>query len=248
MNIFLGDIHGEFVKINRYIKKYDITDADIYQVGDFGVGFKSFEKELRQLKPLNEVLKNRNITLYAIRGNHDYPEYFRTDPFQFSNIKLLPDYTVVESNGQKILLIGGAISVDRGGRYTTRQKIKDYEIHGNESWWYDEVFVLDEEKLKTFTDIDVVVTHTCPSYCEPFMKGGVGGFVEDLIRKYGDLELRGELMDERILLDKVFEILSEKNDIKFHYYGHFHNTSVTVNNGIKHRLLDIDEFYMEPYY
>jgi predicted phosphodiesterase len=247
MNIFLGDIHGEFVKVQRYIKRYDITDADIYQVGDLGVGF-HFLKEQRQLKILNEALVKRNIFFYAIRGNHDDPAYFLNDPFQLSNIKLLPDYTVMETNGQKILLIGGAISVDRGGRYTTRQKIKDYKTYGNESWWHDEVFVLDEEKLKTFTNIDVVVTHTSPSYCEPFMKGGVGGFVEDLIRKYGDLELRGELMDERILLDKAFEILSEKNDIKFAYYGHFHNTSVTENNGIKHRLLDIDEFYTEPYY
>ena len=248
MNIFLGDIHGEFVKIQRYIKKYDITDANIMQVGDFGVGFGRFIKEFRQLKPLNEVLIKRNITLYALRGNHDYPEYFRSDPFQFSNIKLLPDYTSKVIGGENILFIGGAISVDRGHRKTNRQKIKNYEIHGNESWWYDEVFVLDEEKLKTFTNIDTVVTHTSPSYCDPFMKGGVGGFVEDLIRKYGDLELRGELMEERIKLDRVFEILSEKNDIKRAYYGHFHNTSVTENNGVIHRLLDIDEFYTEPYY
>ena len=37
--LYLGDIHGSFNLIHQYVKKYDIKDAHIIQVGDFGVGF-----------------------------------------------------------------------------------------------------------------------------------------------------------------------------------------------------------------
>ena len=36
--LYLGDIHGNFNLINQYLKRFDIKDAYIIQVGDFGVG------------------------------------------------------------------------------------------------------------------------------------------------------------------------------------------------------------------
>jgi hypothetical protein len=37
--MYLGDLHGNFNLINQYLKRFDIKDAYIIQVGDFGVGF-----------------------------------------------------------------------------------------------------------------------------------------------------------------------------------------------------------------
>ena len=56
---YLGDIHGNFNVINQFIKLYNIENAHIIQVGDFGVGFKSIEKETatRTIIKLKKSLK-----------------------------------------------------------------------------------------------------------------------------------------------------------------------------------------------
>ena len=150
MIFYLGDIHGNFNLINQYIKMYGIKDAHIIQVGDFGVGFNTFEKEKRLLQMTHDVLVKNNIMVCAIRGNHDYKPYFDNDPFQFTNIKLVKDYTVLNLEGKNILCIGGAVSVDREWRYTKAQKLGTYTTPtmGHESWWPDEIIELDIDKLK----------------------------------------------------------------------------------------------------
>ena len=59
LKVILGDIHGEYLTINRWFKKTKLTDVDIFQVGDFGFGFyhndpKKKKKEYKELKNLNE--------------------------------------------------------------------------------------------------------------------------------------------------------------------------------------------------
>jgi len=134
--LFLGDIHGNFNLVNQYLKRLDIKDAYIIQVGDFGVGFTTLAKEKRTLEFTHTELVKRNVILYAIRGNHDYKPYFDNDPFVFTNIHLVPDYTVLNLVDKNILCIGGAISVDREFRYTRKQKLGIFENHtlGVESW------------------------------------------------------------------------------------------------------------------
>lgn len=245
--IYLGDIHGNFPVINRHIKNFDIKDCVIIQVGDFGVGFSSLEKERRSLEMTNSQLEKRNIILYAIRGNHDYKPYFDNDPFGFSNIKLIPDYTVLNINDKNILCVGGAVSVDRTWRYNFHQRngIFDREDEG-QTWWPDEVFTLDIDKLSNLKDIDIVVTHTSPSYCPIDNTYGFGPFVNDIIKNSGDTELPGDLMFERMEMNNLFLILKENgNEVKNHYYGHFHRSDDITMNGTKHRLLNIDEFYEE---
>ena len=60
MRIFyLGDIHGNFSVIHQYVKMYDIKDAHIIQVGDFGVGFATFEKEKRMLEMIRTGIASK---------------------------------------------------------------------------------------------------------------------------------------------------------------------------------------------
>ena len=47
--LYLGDTHGNFNLINQYLKRFDIKNAYIIQVGDFGVGFNGLLKEKRTL-------------------------------------------------------------------------------------------------------------------------------------------------------------------------------------------------------
>lgn len=244
--MFLGDLHGHFSIIHQYVKTYKIENAHIIQVGDFGVGFKTVEKEKRMLKDTNDLLEKNNIHVWAIRGNHDYKPHFDNDPFGFSNIHLVPDYTVLDLCGKKILCIGGAVSVDRTWRYTFKQKMGIYEntILGNETWWPDEVFVLDRDKLGEMRDINIVVTHTAPHYCEPDNTFGFGPFVESIVRESGDKELKTDLLVERQQVTDAFSILKLNNQIDLNLYGHFHKSHVEKFEGTEHRLLNVNELWM----
>ena len=233
---FLGDIHGNFNIIKQYIKTYDIENADIIQVGDFGLGFKTFEKDKNNLTLLNDFIKKHNISLYAIRGNHDHKLYFDEDPFGLSNIKLLKDYSVLNLNNHNILCVGGAVSIDRVYRIINDKKAND----GIKSWWPDESFSFDKSKTDKLSNIDVIVTHTTPEYCPPDNSNGFGHLVNSMA--VNDEYLKTDLLTERKLVSDLFENLSN-NNIKYHYYGHFHNSRVLERNGIIHRMLDINELW-----
>jgi len=191
-------------------------------------------------------LVNNNVHVWAIRGNHDYKPYFDNDPFGFTNIHLVADYTVLNLADKKILCIGGAVSVDREFRYTKKQKQGIYENNiGIESWWPDEIFVLDIDKLKELRDINIMVTHTCPDYCPPDNTFGLGYFVEGIIKETGDNQLRTDLNFERNQVTQAFNIVKMNNDIEFAYYGHFHKSDNINILGTKHRLLKVNELWEE---
>lgn len=252
--LYLGDIHGNFNLINQYVKQYGLKDCIIIQVGDFGVGFAPLEKERRTLGYVNPILEKNNIMLYAIRGNHDFKPYFDNDPFGFSNIKLLPDYTVLNleldvlglTETRNILFIGGAVSVDRKMRMTQKQRMGDHEVRQGQSWWEDEKFVLENDKLVGLRDIDIVVTHTAPDYCPIDNSTGFGFFVENMIKDTRDTELKTDLIFERKQLTDAFHTLRlNDNNITHHYYGHFHRSDTINMYGVKHRLLGIGELWEE---
>jgi len=244
--LYLGDIHGNFSLIHQYVKNYDIKDAHIIQVGDFGVGFALLDKERRALGMFHDLFVKNNVIVWAIRGNHDFKPYFDNDPFGFSNIRLVPDYTVLELEGKKILCVGGAVSVDREWRYTGAQRRKDFAVKPGQSWWRDEVFVLEKEKVVDLKGINIVVTHTCPSYCPPDNTFGFGSFVEGIIRDTGDVGLKTDLNVERQAMNDLFHYLKiNGNNIDNHYYGHFHKSEVQNYDGIVHRMLGVGELWEE---
>ena len=237
--LFLGDIHGNFNYVKWYIKTHKIKDCIIYQVGDFGIGFTNEHNDMNTLGELNKFLKEYNIQMYAIRGNHDNPKFFDGHlANHFDNLHLLADYTVIDIEGTKILGVGGAVSVDRRPRMREQLEYarvnREVELH-----WHDEVFVLDEEKLRTFENIDIVVTHTAPDFCEPNNKMGFGYLVGQFAKD--DPKLYEDLREERDLLTKMYDILKEKNNPDYWYYGHFHRDWAGKFDETNYRLLDINE-------
>lgn len=226
MILMLGDIHANFAYVQYEIKVKKISNCTIIQVGDFGIGITNRNNCDKILKDLNHFLNLYDIVMYVIRGNHDDPFYFKGNHI-FSNLKLLPDYTQLQIDGHNILFVGGAVSVDRK----------------TSLYWIDEVFILDEEKLKNIKGIDVVVTHTAPEWCFPDNRGGfndfVLGFAED------DDNLLNDLKEERKAVTKMFKILKENgNNIRKHFYGHFHRSEITLNEYTEHILLGVGEFQM----
>lgn len=244
MILVLGDIHGNFNYLKNQIHTKQITDCKIIQVGDFGIGFTNRDNDELTLKNLNDFLKDNRVTLYAIRGNHDDPTFFNGD-YDYSNLKLIPDYTTLNLEDNNFLFVGGAISVDRTQRIKENNSNSKYGSK-KRCYWEKEGITYKPEIVKSLTNIDIVVTHTAPDWCEPNNKLGFGGFVEDWA-KY-DNTLISDLIHERNQMTNIFIDLYENNKIKKHFYGHFHKSNLNNFDGVDHHLLDINEFYhLYPY-
>jgi len=219
----LGDIHGDFNKVAymAYDNSNLTVPRNIIQVGDFGAGFsKSFYEDMAYL---NNVLKKHNTFLYVIRGNHDDPSYFNGD-LKLSNLQLLPDYSVINIEDKNILCVGGAISIDRKSRVV------------NKSWWVDEVFNLNPEKYSNLRDIDIVITHTAPSFCYPVD-------FNQLVYNYAyyDKKLLRDLQFERNQLNQLYLNLIERNNIEYWFYGHFHTSNAEKIDQTWFHLLSINQ-------
>lgn len=227
--ILLGDIHGQFSRVSYDLKRLNIENAYVIQCGDFGVGFHKTNYYKTELGKLDEVLKAKNIHLYACRGNHDSPDYFKqtNNPFDLNNITLLQDYSELELLGKSILLVGGAVSVDR------RFRIPD------KSWWSDEEFILKLEHEFPYKDrqYDIVVTHTRPAVC-----GAFKGF--DNIKYWcdQDYDLKNDLIEEGQKLNYLYE----NTKPGLWVYGHFHESTITQYEKTEFRCLNIDEYWSVP--
>lgn len=237
MIIMLGDIHGRFYDIECLIQSYQISDCTMIQVGDFGAA--DIPSRVRRISEFDFFLKERNITMYAIRGNHDDPEFFNGN-WMLDNLKLLPDYTVLNLEGQNFLFIGGATSIDRKNSLKLMQEDASYGVN-NPRYWFNEKVNYDKEKLQSIKDIDIIVTHTSPDYCHPINKLGFGQLVEHFAQN--DPTLIEELKEERIIMTQIFNDLKAKNNIKKHFYGHFHRSFIESLD-MEHILLGINELKM----
>lgn len=225
LNVFCGDIHGEWLNLYRKAKSYQLTNCNLIICGDIGIGFEEPRKLYRTLKYYNNLFRQKSIFVYAIRGNHDDPSYF-TNNTKYSNIHLVQDYTVLETpdNIEKILCIGGATSIDR----CQRKLLKTY--------WSDEIIVRNEEILKTLTDITIVATHSSPTFVEPFIKNNLSYWAEQ------DKNILTDVNIERGTLDNIYyDLMDNKNPITKWYYGHYHYSSKQQVFDIRFKMLDILE-------
>jgi predicted phosphodiesterase len=237
--IFVGDIHGDFKFLLKYIKEYELENSLFYVCGDFGVGFGTEHEEYKKLKYYNNSFKSKNNKLVAIRGNHDDPKYFREN-FKVSNIECLPDYTVIEANDLNILGIGGAISVDRLPNPDVRDLVTKKSWKGRKDgkdYWFDEIVNIDENKLNSLKNIDVVVTHDATDFCYPENYTGLNKWVNS------DPNIMVDCIENRKNLTYIYDKLRINNNIKYWFYGHFHQYNFSEINGTRFILLDIDMCY-----
>lgn len=210
---FTGDIHGEF-KMFMYtvLKRYEFKDCHIIVCGDIGLGFYKLNYYIDMFNKMNKAFKRANIDVYFVRGNHDDPSYFNDTPKElkyFSRVHIVQDYTVLHINNHHILCVGGAVSTDK------YQRTKDVD------WWEFED-ILPYEKLD-YKNIDVVVTHAAPLFCNPSYK--------ELPRL--DFNLNEQAFNSRNRLAKMYFDLIENNKLQFWFYGHYHESySCELSNNI----------------
>ncbi len=229
--LFVGDIHGSYSVLQRLTEI--VEDTVIFQVGDFGAGFlhpNSFAVEMNHLAQC--AARGGNV-IVAIRGNHDEPCYF--DDRHYSNrVRLLRDNQIVEVAGHKLFVAGGAVSVDRTNREVGK------------SWWRNEQCRVDFAAVEQLRGITGVVTHTCP-YSFPCIEFGGKSSLVDYYAGV-DSDLRKDLLDEQLLLQKLYDQITKNNKLQFWVHGHFHEAGIkggysssVDNKGIDRRLLSINE-------
>lgn len=138
MRRFVGDVHGHF---DPYRKIIEIGPPSI-QVGDMGVGFRSWPHGEPQGNPPHERMVKGGHRF--IRGNHDNPHVCKR------HSQYISDGTI--ENG--VMFVGGALSID-----------KAYRVEGY-SWWPTEE--LSTSDLYDIVDRyiaarpRIMVTHDCP--------------------------------------------------------------------------------------
>jgi len=213
MNIyFIGDTHGE-IDIGK-VQNMDFEENSIIiQLGDFGCMWSGNQGDVNCYYKWIDKLKDKNIKLFIIPGNHenynlimDLPIikmndnikgefwYKEIDGFRFHFIK----YPEMFINNKRFLCIRGAESIDKHHRKE------------NISWWKQELLSKEEENtilniIESNPNFDYVVSHTCPKFLiENYLPENVG-FVKlsDPVSKF---------------LDNILD------NIEFNtwFFGHFH--------------------------
>lgn len=247
--VVCGDIHGDFNKlIYKMCVQYQMKDTLLVVAGDCGFGFDQkgyYENIVRQnSKRMNEA----NNWIVFVRGNHDNPAYFDGVTFKHKRMIAVPDYSVINACGHHMLCVGGAISIDRSFRIKewNRRKFifsKSYnqdDLLARNLYWPDEQPVLDKTQLSLINQsykIDLIVTHTAPSFCELIVKNNLDYWVNV------DDSLLIDMKKEREVMTQLYEYLVENgHPITNWCYGHFHQSWHSSINEIMFSMLDIMEF------
>lgn len=251
-----GDIHGEWGEFFYHITsnlrqkskeisntndiplkpwdfddKNDLTphsfkDSIIIVLGDCGIGFESPNFYKLLFEKQNKILAEYNTHVLLIRGNHDNPIYFNNELINYSNIKTLPDYSVLLTKFGDMLCVGGGVSVDRMWRKQQEARINKYKKpnskHRKELYWKDEMPFFDEMYLNGLKDKDInittVLSHTAPSVAEPKTKDGIVNWL------MYDKELSKDIDIERQTMDDILNTLQNNgHDLSIWCYGHFHD-------------------------
>lgn len=258
----IGDIHGNFNAIRGFIKQYDICNSLLIFCGDCGFGFESDAHYTQTIFPkLTKLLSKKNDYCVFIAGNHDDHSIFNSFKFNYKRIKVVPDYTVINTYfdeekyviNHSILCVGGATSIDRTIRIASNNRnvvayqryhncsMEEAEKYTPKCYWENERPIYDEEQMKLLdkekTPIDIVCTHTAPSFCKPYTKNGL----EEWLRF--DSKLEKDLDNERQVMDNIFNYLKDnKFPLSKWCYGHFHFHNVDYINDVKFSLLDMDRY------
>lgn len=212
MIYFTGDVHR---KVNELLRKLDYkqiphtSDQIVILLGDVGVNYVGDVSDCVE----KQKLQNSRRTYFCIHGNHEMrPESIETYEEQewnggtvyveedYPNLIFAKDGEVYDLQGTKILVLGGAYSVD-----------KYYRQMMGYRWFSDEQISKKRRAeilsyVKQLKEVDVVASHTCPGQWQPT-----------------DLFLNG--LDQSTVDKSMEEWLSEvERNLTYKYwlFAHFH--------------------------
>lgn len=108
-------------------------------------------------------------------------------------------------------------------------------------YWQSESPTYNKEALMSILSeqkVDIVITHTSPSFCELLSKEGISKWT------CNDKTLISDIQQEREVMNRLYETLKEHQQHVTHWcYGHFHQSWHSSIDGTLFKMLDIMEFY-----
>lgn len=207
-----GDKHADFREVFYFCYANETTLDDILIVlGDAGINYYANDKD-KALK--NSLKEHCPITFFCIHGNHEErPENiktYKTKKFHngivyyeedYPNVLFAKDGEIYNFNNHKVLVIGGAYSVDKYFRLS-----RGYN-------WYESEQPDDKTKNKVRkllkdldNKVDIILSHTCPYKYLPkemFLEGVDQSTVDNSTEYF---------------LDEI----EESTDYNLWYCGHYH--------------------------
>lgn len=229
-------IHNQGIRINAAdmmpknipsdftIKAKDLSlysDAIFISAGNNQIGFNSDSYYEKVFDKMNEILAKNNTTLLFIRGNNDDPSLFREEKINLSNVKTIPDYSVIKTKYGNILCVGGGLSVDRVWRKKQQDRLSSISSNKKKTlYWKDEMPIFDGDKMNELSEsgikISGVVSHVAPTFAFP----DIADSLDDWCSK--DADLAHDIENERLVMDKIYDSLrSMRNRPSFWFYGHY---------------------------
>ena len=199
----VGDVHGDWARINSFINKKNPEAVII--AGDVAYFWKH--------EPLTNKgkIKTNGTKVYWIPGNHENMDIVKSAKYPpggiyevDENVFMCAFGSTLTIDGKTFLFCGGADTID-----------KDWRIEGK-SWWRNETIQNNEFYALPDPDdvkIDIVVSHTKPNL---FHLKGIDDYK---IAKYNDPSCKA--------LDQVFQMYHPK----MWFFGHFHLADKNVYQG-----------------
>lgn len=180
-----GDKHGDFEEVDLFCRQWQTRRSDLLIVlGDAGINYFQDARALAMKQHLAQL----PITLFCVHGNHEarperVPGYVLREDFggqvyvdpRFPNQIFPVDGAIYTLGGHRVLVIGGAYSVD-----------KFYRLRNRWTWFEDEQ---PSAAIKARTEaalaaegwrVDAVLSHTCPFSRIPHDKLPPLGFNEEV--------------------------------------------------------------------
>lgn len=230
MNYFItGDKHGYFKDIKNFCEEHLTSKEDVLIIlGDAGINYFGDYRDTE----VKEFVQNLPITIFAIHGNHEMrpfiiPTYKEMEwnesvvyvEEKFPNILFAKDGEIYNINNQKVIVIGGAYSVD-----------KWYRLQMGYRWFEDEQ---PNEEIKNYVEsklekndwnVDIVLSHTTPYHYMPtdMFLSGIDQSTVDNSTEYW------------------LQAIEEELSYKKWYCGHFHTDRAIDNIYLMYR--EIHEF------
>jgi len=236
-------VHDAFDRSRSWIKKMKPTsmngllnDTVIIVCGNCGLGSKDTSFYISKFNNFNTVLSDNNCYVLFVRGNSDNPSLFNNEEINLSNVKTVPDYSIVKFKSFNCLCLGGSISLDREWKKAQQERI------GRKLYWEDESFVYNEKAIDSILedyDIACIVSSTCPSFAFP----GTNSFNKSSWA-LKDKSLLEDILNERRLMDKVYEKIISKNKKPYTwFYTRYKTNHHNIVNDILFQSLGKQETY-----
>lgn len=186
--------------------------------------------DFEKFKLINDVLVKNNVYVAFVRGNSDDTEFFKNDILNLSNIKCIPDYSLLKANDKNILCVGGGISINRLWLKSRNELLGKSDGKVIKYYCEDEKPYYNEDAIKEIVDnkikINAVVTHIAPTFAFPDINEKK---IINWLKK--DTKLLQDLKDSRCVMDMIYHALRYSTPFVW-YYGHYKKDNSSIMGGV----------------